>query len=234
MNLKQKTSLFVTISTAALLAGYIVFSSYYVRAQETVLLDDRVNTARAIAQELTGLFTRGVDRLQRVAALPALVYGLQTLEERREGKQITAWTTLHYLFYESDVFTRVYLINATGKILWSEPPDQDLIETKFQQFDDLVKHLESAHSDVVFSLTDTSGGLDILITSPLTNPDGMIVGLLVGAIPNSHPAIHNILRRNGSMHGTAQLVDEQTKRVIASSDAQRELHAFEYPDAPKA
>jgi len=95
VNLKQKTSLFVTLSTAALLAVYVVFSAYYVRAQEKVLLDERVNIARAIAQELTGLFSRGVDRLRTVASLPALVYGLETLEERREGKQIPAWTTLH-------------------------------------------------------------------------------------------------------------------------------------------
>ena len=234
MNLKQKTFLFVTVSTAALVGVYIAFSGYYVRAQEKVLLDERVNTAQAIAQEFTSLFTRGVDRLQRVAALPALVYGLQTLEEKREGKQIPAWTTLHYLFYESDVFTRVYLVNATGKVLWSEPPDQDLIESKFQQFDEIVKQLESVPADVVFSLSGTPAGLDILVTSPLINPEGHVIGLLVGAIPNSHPLIHNILRRNGDAHGIAQLVDEQSKRVIASTDQTREHRPFEYPDPSKA
>jgi len=167
VNLKQKTFLFVTLSTAALLGLYVVFSTYYVRAQEKVLLDERVNTAQAIAQEFTGLFTRGVDRLQRVAALPALVYGLQTLEEKKEGKQIPAWTTLHYLFYESDVFTRVYLVNASGKILWNEPPDQDLIETQFQQFDEIVKQLENVPADVVFSLSETPTGLDILVNIAL-------------------------------------------------------------------
>jgi len=234
VNLKQKTFLFVTLSTAALLGLYVVFSTYYVRAQEKVLLDERVNTAQAIAQEFTGLFTRGVDRLQRVAALPALVYGLQTLEEKKEGKQIPAWTTLHYLFYESDVFTRVYLVNASGKILWNEPPDQDLIETQFQQFDEIVKQLENVPADVVFSLSESPTGLDILVTSPLTNPDGHVIGLLVGAIPNVHPALHNILRRNGETHGIAQLVDEQSKRVIASTDEAREHRPFEYPDPSKA
>src|SRR5262245_977958 len=179
MNLKQKTFLVVTVSTIALLVVYVAFSSYYVHTQEKVLLDDRVNTARAMAQELTGFFTRGVNRLQTVAALPALVYGLQTLEEKREGKQIPAWTTLHYLFYESDVFTSVYLVNATGKILWSEPPDQDLIETKFQKSDDIRNRIEGAHSDVVFSLAETAGGRDILVTAPLTHPQRVHVGLIL-------------------------------------------------------
>src|SRR5262249_21343991 len=162
--------------------------------------DDRVNTARAMAQELTGLFTRGVDRLQTVAALPALVYGLETLEEKREGKQIPAWTTLHYLFYQSDVFTSVYLVNAAGKILWSEPPDQDLIETKFERFDDITNRLRSAAADVDFSLSDSPPGLNILVSSPLTNHEGEIIGLLIGALPNSHPSIRNILGRGGSAH----------------------------------
>ena len=65
-------------------------------------LDDRQSTAQAIGEEFTGFFTRGVERLKLVATLPALVYGLETLEDSREGRQIPTWTTLHYLFYESD------------------------------------------------------------------------------------------------------------------------------------
>ena len=170
MNLRQKTFVFVSVSLVALVIVYVVFSSYYVRAQEKVLLDERVGTAQSMAQELTGFFTRGADRLRTVAALPALVYGLQTLEENKEGKQITAWTTLHYLFYESDVFTNVYLINATGKVLWSEPSDQDLLEKKFGKFDDLISKLGLPAEDVTFTVSETPAGLDILIASPLTDP----------------------------------------------------------------
>ncbi len=234
MNLKQKTFLFVTMSIAALLIVYIGFSTYYVRTQEKVLLDERVNSAQAIAQELTEFFNRGVNRLQTVAAYPAFVYGLQTLEEKREGKQIPAWGTLHYLFLESDVFNSVYLINAKGKILWSEPPDQDLIETKFQKFDEVVNKLEDASTGVAFVLREASPALEILVASPLMDPQGNLVGLLVGSIPNSHPSIQTTLGRNGKEHGTVQLVDERSKRVIASTDHERELRPFEYPDPTKA
>ena len=48
MSLKQKTFLFVTVSIGALLIVYVAFSVYYVRAQEKVLLDERVNTAHGI------------------------------------------------------------------------------------------------------------------------------------------------------------------------------------------
>ena len=230
MNLKQKTFLFVTVSILALLAVYIGFSSYYVRAQERVLLDERVSIAQAIAQELSGFFSRGTARLQTVATLPALVYGLQTLEEEREGKQIPAWTTLHYLLYESDVFSNVYLINATGKVLWNEPPDQDSIQTQFAGFDDIRRKLETAQGEVTFLLSETGSGLDLLVVAPVTEPGGGIVGMVVGTIQRSNPSINTILGRIGKEHGTVQLVDEQSKRVIASTDKTRELQAFQYPD----
>src|SRR5262245_8581862 len=150
MNLKQKTSLFVALSIVALLVVYVGFSSYYVRAQETVLLDERTNAARAIAQEFTEFFSRGVERLQTVANLPGLVYSLETIDENREGKQIPAWGTLHYLFYESDVFDSVYLVNANGKVLWSEPPALDLIDTHFEKFDEIVKKIGRTPTDVRF------------------------------------------------------------------------------------
>src|SRR6266700_3747805 len=102
MNLKQKTFFFVAVSITALLAVYLIFSNYYVRQRERQLADERNATAQAIAEEFSGFFKRGLDRLQTVATLPGLVYGLQTIEQSREGRQIPAWTTLHYLFYESD------------------------------------------------------------------------------------------------------------------------------------
>src|SRR5262245_25129228 len=111
LNLKQKTFFFVAVIVAALLSVFLLFSSYYVRTQEQVLLDQRNNAAQAIGEDLSQFLKRGVDRLKTVAALPGLVYGLQTLEESREGKQIPTWTTLHYLFYDSDVFTSIYLLN---------------------------------------------------------------------------------------------------------------------------
>jgi signal transduction histidine kinase/ActR/RegA family two-component response regulator len=236
VNLKQKTILFVSISIVALLAVYIGFSIYYVRTQEQVLLDERTNAAQAIAQEFTEFFTRGVDRLKLVANLPGLVYGLQTLEAQREGKQIPTWTTLHYIFYESDVFNSVYLLNGSGKVLWSEPPDLDLLDTQFEKFAEIVKKVGNAPQDVGFVVTQASGaaGLDLLVVSPLTDTDGRVVGLLVGAMPNSNPVIHTILRRLGNEHGTVQFVDEQSKRVIASSDEKTELLPFQLPDPSKS
>jgi hypothetical protein len=229
VNLKQKTVLFVAVSIVALLGVYIGFSTYYVRTQERVLIAERTGLAQAIAQEFTDFFQRGVDRLQMVASLPALVYGLETLEEKREGKQISAWTTLHYLFYESDVFTGVYLVSESGKILWSEPPDHELIDTPFESFED-VRELGDVQTEVGFVLSESQSGLDLLIVAPVMDREGRKIASLIGVIPNAHASIQAILSRIGKEHGSAQLVEEQRKFVIASTEKNRELGSLQFPD----
>ena len=233
MNLRQKTFLVVAVSMTVLLAVYVVFSNLYVQREQQRVLDDRGSTAKAIGEEFTRFFTRGADRLQTVATLPALVYGLQTLAEDKEGKQIPAWTTLHYLFYQSDVFDRVALLNGDGRILWSEPSEQDKLQTAFAGFDQIVTKLRNQPADVAFLLSDTGSGPEIQVVSPVNNAEGHMEGLLVGAIPNSNPLIHTMFQPNGG-HGTVQLVDQQSKRVIASTDPKREPHPFIYPDRSKA
>jgi signal transduction histidine kinase/ActR/RegA family two-component response regulator len=226
MNLKQKTFFFVGLSVAALLVVYLVFSNYYIRQQETRFFDDRQGTAQAIADEFTGFFTRGIERLNLVATLPALTYGLQSLEDNREGRHIPTWTTLHYLFYESDIFTEgVYLLNEQGKVLWSEPPNQDLLETVFHDHEQIFKKIGNPPAEAAFVVTGALPDAEILVSSPLTDVEGRMVGALVGAIPVSHPAIARMLQRNPPGSGTAQLVDE-SRRVIASTDPKRQLQPY--------
>ena len=100
---------------------------------------------------------------------------------------------------------------------------------QFQRFDEIAQQPANTPANVIFLLSETPSGLDILVASPLAEPGGKTVGFLVGVIPNSHPSIRSILQRNGP-HGIAQFVDEQTKRIIASTDESQVLTPFAYPD----
>lgn len=229
MNLKQKTLFFVALNVAGLLVLYVYFSNFYIREQEQQFFAGRLDTTTAMSQEFAEFFSRGADRLNVIGELPGLVFGLQSLEDTREGKQIPVWGTLHYLFFESDVFTSgVYLVNDRGNVLWSEPPDVDLIEKPYPAKDivnrPLVQDDPSASS---FTLWEGERGPEILIAKSITNGDGDRVGALVGAIPVDHPLIQAILQRSPSGQGTAQLVDN-AGRVIAGTDAARQLQTLQY------
>jgi signal transduction histidine kinase/ActR/RegA family two-component response regulator len=227
MNLKQRTFFFVAVSVAGMLIVYGMFSNYYVRAQEKQFFDDRRDAAQTIAQEFGEFFDRGISRIQMISQLPAMAYGLHALEADKEGNQIPAWTTLHYLTYQSDVFTGgVYLLNQDGRILWSEPPDVAILDAPYAPYSQIVQGFK-ADSEVAFTAWDKSEPAQILVASRLTDDSGEFGGMLVGAIPANHSMVMSMLQRKPSSHGVAQLVDSEGK-VVASTDPQRQSQKLEY------
>ncbi len=229
MNLKQKTLFFVALNVAGLLLLYVYFSSFYIGEQEKQFFDGRLGTVTAISQEFGEFFARGTDRLNVIGELPGLVYGLQSLEDSREGKQIPVWGTLHYLFFESDVFSSgVYLVNNQGNVLWSEPPDVDLIEKPYAAYDSVSRSfVQDDPAASSYTLWEGEQGPEILIAKPIADGDGNRVGALVGAIPVDHPVIQAILQRSPAGQGTAQLVDT-AGRVIAGTDPARQSQTLRY------
>jgi signal transduction histidine kinase/ActR/RegA family two-component response regulator len=239
MNLKQKTFFFVALMITALVCVYALFSIYYVREQESRFLSERLSLADSVGAEFTGLFSRGVERLRTVAELPGLVYGLQTLEKNREGRQIPAWTTLHYLFFQSEVFTDgVYLLDENGRVLWSEPPDVAAIETVFPVYDQIRSRFQDPAAEAAFIVWRRPEHNDILMASRLIDDEGRTVGILVGETPTSHPAIRAVLERNPVGHGVTQLIeptsDPNKFAIIASSNPDKEGQLYEYPNPPES
>ena len=221
MNLKQRTFFFVALSVTGLLVMYLGFSNYYVRQQEKQFLDGRLESTRTVAREFDEFFSRGVSRLDMISQLPGLAYGLHTLEANREGKQIPAWTTLHYLSYQSDVFTNgIYLVNKQGQVLWSEPPDVGLLETHYEPFVNILDVMKGDNSEVALTTWKQRERIDILVCSRIRDDNGEFVGMLVGAIPTDHPQVQAILNRKPGGHVIAQLMDSDGS-VVASTDPAR-------------
>ena len=228
MNLKQRTLFFVALSVTGLLVMYLGFSNYYVHQQEKQILDGRLESTRTVAREFDEFFSRGVTRLDMISQLPGLAYGLHTLEADREGKQIPAWTTLHYLSYHSDVFTNgIYLLNKQGQVLWSEPPDVDLLETRYEPFPNLLNLMTGDNSEVALSTWKKPDRIDILVSSRIRDDNGEFVGMLVGVIPTDHPQVQAILDRKPSGNVIAQLVDGNGT-VVASTNSTRQSKKLAY------
>jgi hypothetical protein len=220
MNLRQKTFLAVALSVSILLVGYVAVSDYYIGQQQERLYAARQDTANALAQEISDLFTRGVQRLRMVAELPGLLHSIESLDPGREDRQIPAWITLHYIFYQTDVFTDgLYMVDSRGKILWTEPPDVGLIETDYGPFAAISRgtRQDEAH----FTLWEGVDQSDILVSVPMRGESGKVVATLIGEIPTSHPAIRAILERNPEKQGVAHLVAGDGK-IVASADTSRE------------
>jgi hypothetical protein len=58
-----------------------------------------------LAAETDAYIAAGHHRLATVASLPGLVYGLRSIRETKGTGHIAPWTSLHYVFLKSPVFT---------------------------------------------------------------------------------------------------------------------------------
>src|SRR5688572_25863885 len=135
LTLKQKSFLFVAVSVFVLLAVYFLFSTQFVRQSTNNILAERQSRAIAIREDVDEFLARGIRKLQDAAGFPLLVNGMEALQADRLGGQITASQTLHYFFLQSEVFRNgVFLLNPRGQILWSEPPNQSLIDTPYPAY----------------------------------------------------------------------------------------------------
>ena len=107
----------------ALSAVYGAFTVSLLRREIAEAHDRFQQTAGIVAAEIDAYVESGAQRLQMVTRLPGMAYGLQAIQEAGGDGYIPPWTTLHYLFFKSPLFTGgVFLLGRGGKVLWTEPP----------------------------------------------------------------------------------------------------------------
>ena len=122
-SIRVKSLMLATGYLLGLSAVYGAFSIQLLRREVAQAHDRFEQTARIVGAELDAYVASGAQELQTVARLPGLAYGLQTIQEASGDKYIPPWTTLHYLFFKTPVFTGgVLLLDRAGKVLWTEPP----------------------------------------------------------------------------------------------------------------
>ena len=219
LGLKHKAYIVLALMMLAAGASSIALGQSYFGAERSRVFDARLRGVDDAATLVEHLLTRALDRLRTVAALPALAYGLPLQEQEGEVRQIPAWTTLHYLFYESDVFTGgVVLVNRTGQIIWSEPSDISRLDTPYTAWPRVQTALaRQPDADHAFIVERAPGAAEVLVAVGLFDQQQERVGVLIGAIRVSSVTVAQSLARGlPSVRGAAHLVDARGE-VVAST-----------------
>ena len=169
LGLKHKAYIVLALFMLADVASSMALGQSYFGAERSRVFDARRRGVDDAATFVEQLLTRGLDRLRTVAAFPALAYGLPLQEQGREARQIPAWTTLHYLFFESDVFTGgVVLVNRTGQIIWSEPSDISRLDTPYTAWPRVQTALaRQPDADSAFIVERAQGAAEVLVAVAL-------------------------------------------------------------------
>ena len=207
----------------ALSAVYAAFTVSLVR-REAARAQDRLQlTASLVGAELDAYLEAGRERLATVAHLPGMIYGLPNIREASGEGRIPPWTTLHYLFFKSPVFTGgALLLDRDGKVLWTEPPGRPWIGRTLTE-DPLIARAYASRAELV------SGGLSAdalfdrphaLLTAPIRDSGDAIQGVLGGIIDLTAPEFTKILHAVSTREGRFIDVVDQNGRVIARNSGE--------------
>ncbi len=208
----------------ALSAVYGAFSVYLYRRELAEAHERFQQTARIVAAELDAYVASGEQRLETVTRLPGLTYGLQTIQEAGRDGYIPPWTTLHYLFFKSPVFTGgVFLLDRVGKVLWTEPPSLAWTGQTLTDVAPIADIYRTSRSVISGALARDRLSTDphVLIGVPIENDSGGVEGVLAGVIDLGASELREILRAVSTTAGRFVEVVDQNGIVLAGTDAGR-------------
>lgn len=230
LSLKQKSALFVAVSTFVLLCAYAFISVQFIQQKTDNIIQSRKSETEAVAATINPFLKNAGEKIQSVSELRGLVPALDELAKQQNDQRDLA-STLHYIFLNSNIFTGgVFLVNPKGRILWDEPSDQIPAGSSFPSFSLVQKDIEANQSSpanqngqdpgYVFSIAmDSNGKGQILVSSPLVDRrDDSVVGTLIGAIPVDHDTIAVAMAEHTSNGQMIQIIDSAGTVVVGADD----------------
>lgn len=225
-SIRSKSVGLAVLYIVALGAVYGGFTYSLVRSETRRAQDRLRQTAGLTAIEVDAYISSGRQRLATVSRLPGLTYGLRSMADAPNNARIPPWTSLHYLFFKSEVFTGgVFLLDQTGKVLWAEPPGQPWVGKRLLDESTFRALLESDSGTVSRGLAADalSEHPHVIIAYPVRNPDGGVDGVLGGVVDLTAPEVTKVvgaMSTEGDRH--IEVVDQEG-RVIISNDRGRLL-----------
>lgn len=208
----------------ALSAVYAAFTLYLWRREVAQSHDRLEQTARVVAAELDSYLESGMQRLETVMRLPGMVYGLQTMQEASGQRYIPPWTTLHYLFFKSPVFTGgVLLLDRAGTVLWTEPPGLPWLRQTLSDFAPVAEMYRTGRPVISGMLGGDrlSSQPHVIIGVPILNDRGDQQGILAGVIDLTSNEFVKILRAASTARGRSVELVDQNEMVMAGTDPAR-------------
>jgi signal transduction histidine kinase len=218
--LRAKIIALVAVYVLALGIVYGAFTISLLR-REAARVEERLQqTAGLVGAELDTYIESGRRRLSTVAQLPGMTHGLRTFQEAGGEGRIPPWTTLHYLFFKSPVFTGgVFLLDRGGKVLWTEPPGVPWIGRTLRDDPTIVQAYEGGVAAV--SGRRAGGALfarpHVLIATSVGDQAGDVTGVLGGIVDLTAPQITEILEPVSTREGRFVDVVDQHGQMIARS-----------------
>jgi signal transduction histidine kinase len=223
-SIRTKSLILVVGFLVVLSVVYGAFTVQLLRREVAQAHDRLRQTARIVAAEIDAYVESGAKRLETVTQLPGLAYGLQTIQEAGDEGYIPPWTTLHYLFFKSPVFTGgVFLLDRGGKVLWTEPPGLGWLHQTLTDVAPVAKMYRTKTRVIsgVLGADHLLAQPHVVVGLPIQNERGDLQGVLAGVIDLSASEFGSILEAVSTSGGRFAEIVDQNGLVLAGTDPSR-------------
>lgn len=208
--LHLRVTMLVAIGMAGVLVALTITALFPVNRSIDRTLDERRSLALVTARQADFVVRQGMQTLEEAT--------LGSEFNLNDGDAAPERSALRRAL-ASSVFSRVYLTDAQGKVLWMEPPLDPSREVNFAAYaPDSMLVLGTRKPSVSGLGTSIAGGGPIVsIVSPVTGEDGVAIGLIAGDIALDGGRLAEIVQPAAlGKTGYAQIVDSRGN-VLASS-----------------
>jgi len=219
--LHLRVTILVAIAMAGVLVALTITALFPVNRSIDRTLDERRSLALVTARQADFVVRQGMQSLEE-----ATTGGDFNLLDSDPAPERSALRRA----LASSLFSRVYLTDAQGKVLWVEPPLDPSREVNFAAYaPDSMLVLGSRKPSVSGLGTSIAGGAPIVsIVAPVTGENGTSVGLIAGDIALDSGRLAEIVEPAAlGKTGYAQIVDSRGN-VLASSRAGQVLERSDH------
>ncbi len=211
------------VSTLGLLAAFSVMGwlGWQIsNATNQMIMQERLNLARAVALHVDQDLERTFSRLAQVATFPTL--DLEDGDLEPEKAELRA-------LYRPEVFSYVFILDKESRVLWTEPYLPDAVDAFFPEclhVQDVLQTGQPSIASVAHALTPQNPVVTALM--PLRNQDGSVAGILGAAVDPTSPVFTRMLMEMAQGNSAyVQLVDENGITLAHTQDKglfQRSAH----------
>ncbi|TAK59880.1 MAG: HAMP domain-containing protein [Dehalococcoidia bacterium] len=208
--LHLRVTMLVAIGMAGVLVALTITALFPVNRSIDRTLDERRSLALVTARQADFVVRQGMQTLE--AATTGAEFDLRDADPAPERSALRRALA-------NSVFSRVYITDAEGKVLWVEPPLDPSREVNFAAYaPESMLVLGSRKPSVSGLSTSIAGGGPIVsIVSPVTGENGAAIGLVAGDIALDGGRLAEIVEPAAlGKTGYAQIVDSRGN-VLASS-----------------
>ncbi len=194
-NLGRRIVLLVGVSVSLMTVALVISGSLAVRESLERFSHERKALAQVTASHLDYILRQNIASLNSVQFAQGVDIADGNLEPEKRA--------LHSTYLGSIFDDGVFITDQTGKVLWSEPYRQDLVNANISAYPPVSLALSEVRPSISNVLTIQPGGQKVIMAvTPLRDAAGRIVGLVGGQIDPTRLTLREFAASAGMADGS--------------------------------